>query len=425
MATHATAKRVLIARDTRVSGPMLEEALVSGFMAAGASAARLGIVPTPVLAFLTRKLRGDAGVMITASHNPPEYNGIKIFSGDGLAYDEKSQDAIERILEEEEYMLVDWKKIGRSERVDEISVYVEAVKRKLSLKKEWNIIVDPGCGATHALAPILLSELGCKVTAVNAQPDGHFPARSPEPNAESLRPLAKITKELRADAALAFDGDGDRVAFIDEKGNFADFDRVLAAYAAYETRKRRGGVTVTNVEASMCIEKMVEKEGGRVVRTRVGDVYVAAAMKTHSARFGGEPCGAWIHADFHLCPDGILSGILLLKALEEEDKTLSEFVSEAPPYPTLRESIACKNELKHEAVKDITESMKDAFPGYEGFSNVDGFRLALKDGWVLVRASGTEPLIRLTVEGESLREAKEIMEKSARLVRGSVEAKHG
>lgn len=423
VATYARAKKVLIARDTRVSSLMFEEALVSGFLAGGANVACLGIIPTPVLAYLTKKLHADAGVMITASHNPPEYNGIKIFSNDSLAYNEKSQDAIEKIVGNEDFLLVDWQRIGRSEHVDEGSTYVEMIKKKISLNKEWNIIVDPGCGATYSLAPMLLAELGCKVTAVNAQPDGFFPARSSEPNAESLKSLAMIVRELGADVAVAFDGDGDRVAFIDEKGNFGDFDRVLAAYAAYETRKRGGGVTVTNVEASMCMEKMVEKEGGRVVRSRVGDVYISEAMKANKACFGGEPCGAWIHADFHLCPDGILSSVLLLKALEEEDKTLSEFISETPRYPTLRENLACRNEVKQEVVKDAGAGLKNVFPSYKDFSAVDGVRLVLEDGWVLIRASGTEPMIRLTVEGESLRKAKEIMEKSAKLVGTRVKEK--
>ena len=424
VATNAEAKKVLIARDTRVSGLLFEEALVSGLLATGTNVTCAGIIPTPVLAFLTQKLHADAGIMITASHNPPEYNGIKIFSNDSIAYDEKSQDEIEEIIREENFRFADWQKVGRSEHVDLGSMYIETVKDKTSLSKKWTLIVDPGCGATYSLGPKLFSELGCRITAVNAQPDGFFPARSSEPNAESLRPLARMVRELGADLAVAFDGDGDRVAFIDEKGHFADLDRVLAAYAAHKTRKNGGGVIVTNVEASMCIDRMVKNEGGRTVRTKVGDVYVSEAMKAQNASFGGEPCGAWIHAEFHLCPDGMLSSILLLKALEERGETLSEFVAQTPSYSTLRESLACKNEMKQEVVKDVAEGLKDLFSDYKNLSEVDGFRLTLEDGWILVRASGTEPLIRLTVEGESLKRAKQIMDKSTRLIRKRVEGKH-
>jgi phosphoglucosamine mutase len=171
----------------------------------------------------------------------------------------------------------------------------------------------------------------------------------------------------------------------------------------------------------MCIEKTVEAEGGEVVRTKVGDVYVSEAMKTHEAVFGGEPCGAWIHAEFHYCPDGLLSSVLLLRALEEEGRTLSEFVAQAPLYRTLRENVACSNEAKHQVVKRVGAGLKRLFPRHVGFSVVDGFRLVLEDGWILVRPSGTEPLIRLTVEAESSRTAKEIMRESAKLARRCVQ----
>jgi phosphoglucosamine mutase len=255
------------------------------------------------------------------------------------------------------------------------------------------------------------------LTVVNAQPDGFFPARSSEPNPDSLKPLAKIVKELGADIGIAYDGDGDRVAFIDEKGNFADFDRSLAAYAAYAVKKKNGGTVVTSVEASMCVEKMVEAQGGRVIRTKVGDIYVSEAVKRRRAVFGGEPCGAWIHPKFHYCPDGILSSILLLKALEDEGKKLSEFIAETPQYATVRENIHCNNDIKHAVVEEAGEDLKTVFPSCREFSAVDGVRLTIRNGWILVRASGTEPVIRLTAEGETLRDAKDIIGKGVALVR--------
>jgi phosphoglucosamine mutase len=420
IATFSKAEKILVGRDTRVSGLMVENALVSGLLAGGSKVNCLGVVPTPVLAYLTRKLEAHVGVMITASHNPPQYNGIKIFNGEGVAYAEKSQNEIERIVENKSFELADWRNIGEASIIDENSFYIKIIQKKVKLDRKWHVIVDPGCGATCYVAPASLKSLGCKVTAINAQPDGFFPGRSPEPNAESLKPLARIVKDLGADVGIAYDGDGDRVAFLDEEGCFVDFDRVLAAYAAYVIKRNSGGTVVTNVEASMCVEKMVEAHGGRVVRTRVGDVYVAEAMKRCDAVFGGEPCGAWIHPQFHYCPDGILSSVLLLKALENEDKKLSEFVSETPQYRTLRENVACKNELKYKVMEKIEENLRGLFPSYRRVSTVDGIRLSVEDGWILVRASGTEPFIRLTVEGESLKAAKKIMEKGVTLVKGIV-----
>jgi phosphoglucosamine mutase len=415
--TFSKAKRVLAARDTRVSGSMLENALVSGLLAAGANVTCLDVVPTPVLAFLTKKLNADAGVMITASHNPPEYNGIKIFDSDGLAYDEESQNKIERIIDRGSFSLAEWRNIGEAVSLDESNLYVEMTTKTAKPSKEWRVVVDPGCGATCNLAPAVFKKSGCKLTAVNAQPDGFFPARSSEPNPDSLKPLAKIVKELGADIGIAYDGDGDRVAFIDEKGNFADFDRSLAAYAAYAVKKKNGGTVVTSVEASMCVEKMVEAQGGRVIRTKVGDIYISEAVKRHRAVFGGEPCGAWIHPKFHYCPDGILSSILLLKALEDEGKKLSEFIAETPQYATVRENIHCNNDIKHAVVEEAGEDLKTVFPSCREFSTVDGVRLTIRNGWILVRASGTEPVIRLTAEGETLRAAKDIIGKGVALVR--------
>ena len=417
VATYSKPKKALVGRDTRVSGLMLENALVSGLLAGGARVDCLGVVPTPVLAFLTNRLDADVGMMITASHNPPEYSGLKIFDGSSTAYGKEKQDQIERIVNERSFKLADWRKVGEALLIDESQCYTEMVQKGVKLDKEWRVIVDPGCGATSYIAPSIVKNFGCKTTTINSQPDGFFPGRSPEPNAESLRSLAEIVRELNADVGIAFDGDGDRAAFVDEEGNFANFDQVLAAYTAYMTKKARSKTIVTNVESSMCVDKMVEAEGGRVVRTKVGDVYVAEAIKRHKAVFGGEPCGAWIHPQFHYCPDGILTSILLLKALEDEDESLSEFVSKVPQYVTLRENVACKNEAKHRLVEKTEENLKADFPEFKRISTVDGVRLALEHGWILVRASGTEPVVRLTVEGESSKKAQEIMEKGLMLVK--------
>ena len=218
------------------------------------------------------------------------------------------------------------------------------VLQSVSLKKKWKVVVDPGCGAAFNIAPQMLNSLGCKVTALNAQPDGYFPARKSEPTAESLQDLAKTVKALDADIGIAFDGDADRVAFVDEHGIFVNFDRSLAAYGALVLKRNGGGTVVTNVEASMCVETMAERYGGKVVRTKVGDIYVSEAIKRDDAVFGGEPCGAWVHPQKHLCPDGPLSAALFLAALEEEGKSVSEFIGEVPEYITMRENIVCKNE---------------------------------------------------------------------------------
>lgn len=421
IATQSQAKRALVARDTRTSGLMLENALTSGLTAGGVDVIHMGIIPTPVLAFMTRKMNANVGVMITASHNPPQYNGIKIFNSNGMSYTEKDQKEIEKTLTRKRFSLSHWQNIGETTRSEDSQVYLKEMERAVKLHRKWKIVVDPGCGATFDVAPRLLKNLGCRVIPLNAQPDGFFPARSPEPNENSLKSLAATVKTIGADLGVAYDGDGDRVAFIDEKGRIVDFDRILAAYAAYVAKKNDGGLVVTNVEASMCIEKMVQQHGAKVMRTKVGDVYLSEAMRKNNAIFGGEPCGAWIHPQFHYCPDGILSSALLLKALEDENKKLTEIIAETPKYQTLRRNVACPNETKHEIVRSFSENFANVFPHANTATKVDGIRLSFEDGWILVRASGTEPLIRLTVEGESLKTAKNIMKKGLTLIRKSLE----
>ncbi len=421
VATYAKAKRAVVARDTRVSGVMIQDALVSGLMSCGVTVHLIGVVPTPVLAYATRSLGADVGFMITASHNPPQYNGIKVLTPETLSYVDTDQDAVEKIISENRYTLADWRKLGKTIPQDACPAYFEMAQKAAPLHKKWHVVVDPGCGVAYNVAPAMLKMLGCKVTALNAQPDGHFPARSSEPTAQSLRNLSDVVRVLGADIGIAFDGDADRVAFVDENGVFVNFDRSLAAYGAYILKRTGGGVVATNVEASMCVETMAERFGGKVVRTKVGDIYVSEAIKRDGAVFGGEPCGAWVHPLQHFCPDGPLSAALFLKALEDEAKTVSQFVGEVPEYITLRENIKCPNETKKKAVAAIAATIKDDFKGYTDFSTIDGVRLALKNGWFLIRASGTEPLIRITVEGESEAVAKELILKASVLIQRQIE----
>ncbi len=422
VSTYSKAKKAIVARDTRVSGSMLEDSLVSALLSSGIDVIMAGVIPTPALAYITKTLQADAGFMLTASHNPPQYNGIKVFRKDSLSYTDDDQGEVEKNVKKENFTLADWRKLGKTSHIDADELYVEMALKMVILKKKWHVVVDPGCGATFKVGPEILRNLGCKVTALNAQPDGYFPARKSEPTNESLSDLVKVVKTIGADLGIAFDGDGDRVAFIDENGDFVNFDRSLAAYAAYALKQTGGGNVVTNVEASMCIETMAQKWGGKVFRTKVGDIYISEAMKKLEAVFGGEPCGAWVHPFSHFCPDGPLSAALMLNALEEEEKSMSEFISNVPEYITVRKNIVCQNELKYSFVDKLIDGLKETFAEYTDFSNVDGVRLALKNGWLLVRASGTEPLIRLTVEGETVKAANDITEMATAIIMKQIEA---
>lgn len=420
LATHTSSGKVTVGHDTRVSSISLEHALVSGVIAGGSRCYRLGLTPTPILSFLTKEIKANTGVMITASHNPPEYNGIKIFDGDGLAYNEEQQSRIEEIVGQKSFIRAPWQRVGEETSVEKFNLYFEACQKTVKLGKRWRIVVDLGCGATCNFAPKLLRMFGCEVTAINAQPDGFFPGREPSFEEKNLQEIGRIVRELKADVGFVYDGDGDRVAAINEKGESAPFDQVLASFAAYYVRKNDGGKVVTNVDASMCLEETVGSFGGEVIRTKVGDVHVANTVKHSNAVFGGEPCGAWIHPNFHYCPDGLLSSVLLLRALEETEKKLSNFISKKLTYPIIRKKIAFRSPYRPIIMKRVKSNFHEFFPGVKRISTIDGIRLTVKDGWILIRPSGTEPCMRITAEAKSIQKAREIMKIGEKFVKKTI-----
>jgi phosphoglucosamine mutase len=285
------------------------------------------------------------------------------------------------------------------------------IGKKVRIRKPWKLILDPGNGATSYLSPRIFRKFECEVSTINSQPDGFFPGRSAEPTKESLVSLCNLVKDLKADIGIAYDGDGDRMIVVDEKGHITPPDQTFAAYGTHVISNQKNRKVVTHVEASMCVERMIEANGGKVIRTRVGDVNIAESLVQNSAAFGGEPCGAWIHPSFHYCPDGILSSLLLLQALEETELTMSKFISKAPQYPILREKISCSETSKILVLERINNTLPAILTGIKEQTNQDGLRLTFEHAWLLVRPSGTEPLIRITVEAETLKMAESLFTK--------------
>jgi phosphoglucosamine mutase len=411
-----------LGRDPRLSGEMIELALIAGITSCGSNAQSFQVMPTPVTAYLTRELDADTGVSICASHNPPQYNGLKLFDSSSMAYTEEQQRLLEIRIEKKGFEFSEWDRIGVCETNDAREIYLEGLQDQIQLHKRWNVVCDLFNGATCTIAPRAFEELGCEATQINAQPDGNFPAGEPEPKTESLQRLGRMVNAVGAEIGIGFDGDGDRMIPVDERGRTTNPDRVLAAYAKHLLENRKGGIVVTHVGASMCIDEAVAEGGGSVVRTKVGDVSIAEEMKRSGAVFGGEPVGAWIHPEFHLCPDGLLSAFKLMEALEKEGKKLSEFIASVPEYPILRAKIKCPNHRKAEIMNSISSRFNDTFD-VKSASTVDGVRLDLIDGWTLIRPSGTEPVIRITVEAKRRKRAKELMERSSRFVINALEGK--
>ncbi len=380
-------KTAVIGRDPRVSAPMIEHALIAGLTSAGCDATEIGLVTTPTLAYATRAY--ECGVMVTASHNPSEYIGIKLWNPDGMAFDSAQQDEIEKAIETEGFTRVPWNLIGKFEEDgNAIRAHMNKIK-KLVGSSSLKIVLDCGCGAGGTISPYLLQELGCEVITLNAQPDGHFPARNPEPNDENLSLLKKTVLDFGADLGIAHDGDADRMMVVDEKGNFVSGDELLTIFGFYECGGSKGTVVVP-VDTSMMVDDFLKDS--KIVRTKVGDVYVAEGIKQFNATYGGEPSGSWIFPKISYCPDGVYAAAKIVEILKE--KKLSELREELPCYATKRGTLPCENEKKAE----FMERVKVKLEPLGEVLDIDGIRVKMENGWVLVRPSGTEAKVRITAE---------------------------
>jgi phosphoglucosamine mutase len=388
---------VLLGRDPRVSGPMLAAAFAAGAMAVGADVTDAGMVSTPTLARGAREY--DAGVVVTASHNPAEYNGIKLWNPDGLAFTEAQQAEVEAALERGAAR-ADWRFAGGlATRTDLGERHAEAILARVGAA-DLTVAVDCGCGATSHLTPAVLRRMGCRVLALNAHPDGHFPGRDPEPTEENLGLLIQTVKATGADLGIAHDGDGDRMVAVDDRGRYVGGDRLLPLFAKIHARK----AIVVPVDASMVLDDLLP--GVAVHRTRVGDVYVGQEVRRTAADFGGEPSGTWIFPAETLCPDGPYAAAHLVALLKARGRKLSEMLDEIPQYPLLREG----HRFEPGSRDAVVASLEAAFGSVDAdVSRVDGWRAGFDDGWVVVRLSGTEPKVRVTAEARERARAEELM----------------
>src|SRR5437867_10398066 len=398
----------IVGRDPRVTGPMLVQALTAGVLSSGAPAIDAGLVSTPTLARGARDFA--CGAMITASHNPAPYNGIKLWNPDGMAFDEAQQREVEEALDRSHFAAPTWDRIGAVfSRSDLVQQHIDAILKDVGTAKV-RVVVDCGCGATCTITPFLLRQLGCDVLAINAQADGHFPGREPEPTEENLVALRATVQAVQADLGIAHDGDGDRMVAVDRTGTFVGGDLLLALFARKEVRS---GLVVP-VDASMVLEDLLPK--AKVWRTRVGDVYVAAELKRRGADFGGEPSGTWIFPKATFCPDGVYAAARLVALIAE--RPLDAMVAEVPRYPMIRGSIPF-DPSRPAAV----ESRLDAKLRSIGadVTTVDGWRLHVNAGWPLVRFSGTEPKIRVMTESRDTARANEIYSTVLSSAKGAAE----
>ena len=404
---------VAIGCDTRISGQMLKSAAISGALSTGLNVIDVGIVPTPSIQYYVRDY-ADAGIIITASHNPREYNGIKFISGDGSEFPRDGEKNIEKIYYAGKYGIVSWEKTG-SFRMDPIvneyytKNIINSVDAENIRNRRFKVVADTGCGAGSLTLPFLLRDLGCQVLTLGAQPDGTFPWRNPEPTPENLTELLKLVKITGADMGVAHDGDADRIVFIDENGVFIN-DEVLLAMMAKYMLEHESGPLVTPISSSQRMSDIANDAGVELYWTAVGSINVARKMMEINAVFGGEGNGGLIFPKHQYCRDGAMACAKILEILSG-GKRLSELTKSVPEYFNAKTKIPSKNtQATMERVK-----LKASELGFR-IDTTDGIKIWYEDGWVLIRPSGTEPIVRIFAEAKKQVRAEELMREGMNMV---------
>lgn len=408
---------VVAGHDVRLSSPSLHGAAISGLVEAGRKVLDIGHVTTPVFYFTIIDKKAAGGCQVTASHNPPGWNGLKLCAegadpiGEGSGMEDIKEAVLSGRLEAP----------GGGEVVryaDAIDRYIEVSLSKISQVGGVNVAMDLSNGSAALVAPRLLAEAGCEVIALNAEPDGRFPAHLPEPTPEIMEPLRETVLRKGADFGACYDGDGDRSVFIDNEGRVLDGDAVAAVFAKYYLERSPGGKVVYDVSCSMALREVVLAAGGVPIESRVGHAFIKRMVTKERAIFGGERSGHFYFPELGGFDDGAFATLKLAEILSESGSKLSELIDALPKYVSAPLKVyTCPDEAKFEVVKKIAEKLEGS--SYE-LVKVDGVKAIAEDGWFLIRPSNTMPQIKVAVEGKSESALKRLAEEADRLVREEI-----
>jgi phosphomannomutase/phosphoglucomutase len=404
-------KNLLVGHDARTSGPMFARAVIAGLTATGCNVFFAGMAPTPALQYAVKNHCMGGGVIITASHNPPHYNGIKVIWNDGIEISHEQEIEIENIYFENKQVLAEWNELGAKHELSGVNAeYIEAIKKHVDTakiaKKHYHVVVDAANSVGALAAPQLLRELGCKVTSVNANIDGTFPGRPPEPRPENLKEIAVTVKAVGADLGVAFDGDADRSIFIDENGEVYWGDKTFALIAKYFWRENPHAKIVTPVSSSTLIKDVADANKGEIVWTKVGSVTVSQTMKELKAKLGGEENGGVFYGPHQAVRDGAMTTALILEIMAKTGEKLSTLISEQPQYFLEKGKVECPEDKKEKVLEKLLEQVKGL-----NISTIDGVKIWFEDkSAILVRPSGTEPIYRLYAEAKNQEKALKLVE---------------
>ena len=409
------APTILIGRDTRLSGTLIESAMTAGFLSYGANVKLLGVIPTPAVAYLTKKLKADASVVISASHNTFEFNGIKFFSNKGMKIPDSLEEEIEEVMESGklEELTAKNEKIGVSEiREDLIDEYVYFFRKNFdediekNNREDFKVLIDTANGATYKVAEKVFTNLGIKYKIINNEPDGININKNC--GSTHLEMLQEEVVKGEFNLGIAYDGDGDRCLAVDEKGNIIDGDKILAVISNY--MKKNGTLNkntlVATVMSNLGLNKYAEKNNIKFIQTNVGDRYVLEQMLKDGYNIGGEQSGHVILLDYNPTGDGILTSLMLIKIILEENKTASEVCNIVKIFPQVLVNAKVYSNKK-DMYKNDTEIIQKIESIEKEFSG---------NGRTLIRPSGTEPLIRVMIEGEDINEITKRAKELAKLI---------
>lgn len=406
--------KVVVGRDVRLSGEALANALADGLAEAGCDVVLTGIITTPMLYFGVVYLDADGGIQVTASHNPPEWNGFKLVRRGGETVSEGAG------MEELRRLVLEGgcKRAARRGMITEVNLiepYIEFVTSKVKVKPGLKVAVDYSNGAAATVFPEIAERLKLEVEAINDVPDGRFPGHPPEPNEETLKPLQRLVVEVGADFGAGFDGDGDRVVFVDDKGRLVTGDMALAIYVK---RLKRRGKVIFDVSSSSALREIVLEAGCEPVEMRVGRAFILRAVREQNAVLGGEKSNHLYFPEIYGFDDAIYAALKMAEVLSKSGKKLSEMVDEIPRYPSIPIlTFECPDEVKEKVVEEIAKH-------YESLglkvSRIDGVKAYFDDGWVLVRPSNTMPQVKMTAEAKSEERLREIVEEAEKLIKGKI-----
>ena len=420
MGTYFGRGEVLLGRDGRLSSQALASAATAGLLSSGRDVAEAGLVPTPALQYAVKAMGLRGGVMVTASHNPPQYNGMKVSGPDGVEIPRLDEQRVEKIYYDRSQTKADWKSVGVTRQEPSvIRTYLKGILSRVDAKaiseRRFTLVMDLGNGAQALAAPYLAESLGCKVITLNSVIDGSFPGRGPEPTPDALKDLSAAVKSVGADLGVAYDGDGDRSMFCDEEGRVLWGDQSGCLVADYVLEKHPGGSIVTSVASSQAIEAVAKKRSAKVLRTKVGSVEVARTILERNAVFGFEENGGCIYQPHIPVRDGGMTTALLLECLAGKGMSFSKTLAFVVPRYFQSKS---KVEVDRKKVSAVMRAVERQAKGE--VDKTDGIKAWTGDrSWVLVRPSGTEPIVRVFAESDTQESADQLVRKFVKLVKSA------